>query len=338
MAGRITDSVTGFAYPEAWVEACRDPTGLALVKEGLAVLTSSGTVLRRGYTTGTTAAACCKAAILSCTREVIDVTVKIPSGLSVLVPVEAVNGRASGRKYGGDYPDDVTADILFCAQYAEKSVGLELIAGEGIGRFVRKTPRYYEGEPAISKPARECIFDAMEEALEDTGLPGAKVILEIPDGVAVANKTLNPKIGIEGGISILGTTGLVEPWDDHLTLSVVERVKGSSRIVLTTGRTGLYHARLLFPDSDVILAGARLREALDAAQGEIVLCGLPGLILKFLYPEILAGTGCATVEDLTDQPLFEERIQEAFRRGNMMYPGLRVIILNRRGIVLGDSG
>jgi cobalt-precorrin-5B (C1)-methyltransferase len=337
MAERITDPVSGFAYPEAWVEACKDPAGLALVREGLAVLTSSGTVLRRGYTTGTTAAACCKAAILSTSREVVEVMVKIPSGLSVLVPVEAVHGRASARKYGGDYPDDVTADILFSARYAKKSVGLELIAGDGIGRFVRKTPRHYEGEPAISKPARECIFDAMEEALGDTGLEGAKVVLEIPEGVAVAGKTLNPKIGIEGGISILGTTGLVEPWDDHLSLSVVERVKSSSRVVLTTGRTGLFHARLLFPGSDVILAGARLKEALDAACGEVVLCGLPGLILKFLYPEILAGTGCVTVEDLTDQPLFEERMQEAFRRGNMMYPGLRVVVLNRRGIILGDS-
>jgi cobalt-precorrin-5B (C1)-methyltransferase len=338
MTKTITDPVTGFAYPVAWIDSCKDPAGLALVREGLAVLTSSGTILRRGFTTGTTAAACCKAAILSCSRDVAEVRVKIPSGLSVLVAVRAVKGRASARKYGGDYPDDVTADILFSAQYVKKSVGLELIAGDGIGRFVRMTHRHYEGEPAISKPARECIFDAMEDALEETGLEGAKVILEIPEGVGVAGKTLNPKIGIEGGISILGTTGLVEPWDDHLSLSVVERVKGSSKVVLTTGRTGLFHSRLLFPDSDVILAGARLREALDAAQGEAILCGLPGLILKFLYPEILAGTGCITVEDLTDQPIFEERMQEAFRKGNAMYPGLRVVILNRRGIVLGDSG
>jgi cobalt-precorrin-5B (C1)-methyltransferase len=338
MTGEIRDPVTGFSYPEAWVKACKDPAGLALVRDGLAVLTSSGTILRRGFTTGTTAAACCKAAILSCSREVVEVTVRIPSGLSVLIPVDAVNGRAFTRKYGGDYPDDVTADILFTAQYAEKSIGLELISGEGIGRFVRKTPRHYEGEPAISKPARECIFDAMEEALEATGLEGAKVILEIPDGATVAGKTLNPKIGIEGGISILGTTGLVEPWDDHLFISVVERVKSSSRVVLTTGRTGLFHARLLFPESDVILAGARLKEALGVAQGDIILCGLPGLILKFLDPEILAGTGCSTVEDLTDRPFFEDRMQDAFRRGKAIYPRLRVIILNRRGIVLGDSG
>ncbi len=338
MRGEITDPVTGFTYPEAWVASCTDPAGLALVKEGLAVLTSSGKVLRRGYTTGTTAAACCKAAILSCSREVGEVVVRVPSGLLVTVPVETSEGTASCRKYAGDYPDDVTAGILFCASTSPKSIGLELVAGEGIGRFMRKTPRHFEGEPAISKPARECIFAAMEEALEETALEGAKVSLVIPDGAAVAGKTLNPKIGIIGGISILGTTGLVEPWDDHLALSVVDRVKGAQRVVLTTGRTGLFYARLLFPDHEVILAGARIREALNAAQGEVILFGLPGLILKFLYPEILDNTGCSTVEDLTDQAEFEVRMKEAFRRGKKLYPLLRVVLVDRKGIILGDSG
>ena len=64
----IIDPLTGFPYPGPWIAACKDDTGLALVRQGLAVLTASGTVLKRGYTTGTTAAACCKAAILSLTE------------------------------------------------------------------------------------------------------------------------------------------------------------------------------------------------------------------------------------------------------------------------------
>jgi cobalt-precorrin-5B (C1)-methyltransferase len=338
MTGEISDPVTGFTYPAQWVEACTDIAGLALVRDGLAVLTSSGKVLRRGYTTGTTAAACCKAAILSCSHDLTEVVLRIPSGLTVIVPVQASAGTASCRKYAGDYPDDVTAGILFCAFTSQKGVGLELDAGEGIGRFIRKTPRHFEGEPAISKPARECIFTAMEEALEESGLEGARVSLSIPDGAAVAAKTLNPKVGIAGGISILGTTGLVEPWDDHLALSVVDRVKGAPRVVLTTGRTGLFHARLLFPDHEVILAGARIREALDAAPGEVILCGLPGLILKFLYPQILENSACLTVEELTDRPEFDERMTEAFRRGKRLYPRLRVVLVDRKGIILGDSG
>ena len=113
----VTDPVTGFVYPGEWVAACSDDAGLASVREqALAVLTSSGTVLKRGYTTGTTAAACCKAAILSLEEEIREVDVPTPSGIRVCVPVEASRGVASCRKYSGDYPGDATAGILFIAE------------------------------------------------------------------------------------------------------------------------------------------------------------------------------------------------------------------------------
>jgi cobalt-precorrin-5B (C1)-methyltransferase len=334
----INDPVTGFSYPEPWIRACRNPDSLSLVRAGLAVLTSSGSVLKRGFTTGTTAAACCKAAILSTGRTVDSVTVKIPCGLTVSVPVSASGGHASCRKYAGDYPADATAGLLFSAVYSGKAMGLELVPGEGIGRFFRDTPRYYAGQPAISQPARECIFLAMNEALAETGLDGARVSLAVPEGERVSSATLNPKVGIRGGISILGTTGLVEPWDDHLSESVMERVRTADRVVLTTGRIGLRHSRLLFPDHEVILAGAKLREALAVAREGSVLCGLPGLILRFLDPGILDGTGCLTVEELSLRPEFDERMREAFRKGRSYYPALRVIVLDRRGLILGDSG
>ncbi|NTW92466.1 MAG: cobalt-precorrin-5B (C(1))-methyltransferase, partial [Methanoregulaceae archaeon] len=98
------------------------------------------------------------------------------------------------------------------------------------------------------------------------------------------------------------------------------------------------HSRLLFPDHEVILAGAKLREALAVAREGSVLCGLPGLILRFLDPGILDGTGCLTVEELSLRPEFDERMREAFRKGRSCYPALRVIVLDRRGLILGDSG
>jgi cobalt-precorrin-5B (C1)-methyltransferase len=176
------------------------------------------------------------------------------------------------------------------------------------------------------------------EGLTETGLSGARVVLSIPDGAQVAASTLNPKVGIEGGISILGTTGLVEPWDDHLTESVAERVRNADRVVLTTGRIGLRFSRLLFPDHEAVLAGAKLAEALSGADGEVILCGLPGLILRFLDPGILDGTGCMTVEELSATPVFEQRMAAAFRKGKECYPALRVVVIDRRGIILGDSG
>ena len=126
----MKDPVTGFDYPAEWVEKCPSPDLLRLAEEGLAVLTSSGTVLRRGYTTGTTAAAACKAAILSFSGVVTSVLIKIPCGLVVSVPVFGLAGNASCKKFAGDYPDDVTAGCEFIAQAIPLTEGIRFIPGE----------------------------------------------------------------------------------------------------------------------------------------------------------------------------------------------------------------
>ncbi|MDP3565445.1 MAG: cobalt-precorrin-5B (C(1))-methyltransferase, partial [Methanoregula sp.] len=235
----MRDPVTGFEYPGAWVERCTDPALLILAKQGLAVLTSSGTVLRRGFTTGTTAAAACKAAVLSLSGKTLSsVSLSIPCGLVVEVPLETSAGRACCKKYAGDYPSDVTAGIHIVAEAISLPSGIRFEPGEGIGRFVRDTPRYRKGEPAISPSSLDCIMRAIQEAKDETGLSGVLVKLHIPDGKEVAGKTLNSRVGVVGGISILGTTGLVEPWDDHLEESVCGRVSSAKNPVITTGRTG----------------------------------------------------------------------------------------------------
>lgn len=334
----VTDPVTGFVYPPEWVSACQDSRSLDLVTSGLGVLTSGGSVLKRGYTTGTTAAAACKAAILSMKDPVCDVRVHIPCGLTVTIPVEGRDGHARASKYAGDYPGDATAGVVFEAAAYPARRAIVLSAGSGIGRWERDTPRFRKGDPAISPAALETILDAITDALRQTGFSGARVELSVPEGEAVAAQTLNPRIGVTGGISVLGSTGLVEPWDDHLTGSVLDRIRRSDRIVLTTGRLGLRYSRLLFPGHEAILAGARIREALDLAKGEVILCGLPGLILKFFDPDILAGTGCITVEELSMKPGFSHTLSEVFIRMREKYPQLRVVIVSREGNVLGDSG
>ncbi len=335
----ITDPVTGFTYPPAWVAACSDRAALDLVRSGLAILASDGTVLRRGFTTGTTAAAACKASVISLREARVEVVhVAIPCGLRVSVPVEAEDGEASARKFAGDYPDDATAGMEFRARASTGGDGAILVAGEGIGRFARDTPRHAAGEPAISHPALQCILGAIREGMAEIGSAGAEVVLSAPLGAAVAAGTLNPRVGVAGGISVLGTTGLVEPWDDHLTASVLERVAGADRVVLTTGRTGLRYSRMLFPGHVAVLVGARMEEAIGKARGPVVLCGLPGLILRFLSPRILDGTGCATVEELASGPQFAPRLEEAFALCRERFPGLRVVIVSREGSVLGDSG
>jgi len=177
----------------------------------------------------------------------------------------------------------------------------------------------------------------MEEALVATGRTGATVTLEIPEGERIAQQTLNPRVGVEGGISVLGSTGLVEPWDDHLGETVQARVAGATDPVITTGRIGLRYARLLFPGREVVLAGGRIGEAIAAAKGEVVLCGLPALILKYIEPDILLRTGYATVEEFSASPAFAgiaERILAAYKKAR---PDVRVVLVNRDGTIIGES-
>jgi len=333
----MRDPVTGFEYPKAWQEKCRSKGDLADVKKGLAVLTSSGTVLRRGYTTGTTAAAACKAAILSLHADISSVHITIPCGLNVEVPVNARDGRASAKKISGDYPADATAGCEFVARAKKNERGIGLVPGRGIGTFVRTTPRFIKGMPAINPVPLSCILQSMQEALDQTGLPGVTVTLSITKGAALAKRTLNSRVGIEGGISVLGTTGLVEPWDDHLTESVMDRISASQHAVLTTGRTGLRYARLRYPEHDVVLIGSKIHDALTVARAPVVLFGLPALVLRYIKPDILEGTELSTVEELSASPRFGDILKTVLFSFKKTHPDVHVVIVTRDGRVIGET-
>ena len=136
---------------------------------------------------------------------------------------------------------------------------------------------------------------------------------------------------------MLGTTGLVEPWDDHLEESMRERISTSRNTVLTTGRIGIRYARLLYPDHDIILVGGKIGEALDAAKGEVTLFGLPGLILRYINPHILEGSGFSTVEEYAASPVFPRTMNKNLREFQKVYPLVRVVIVNRDGVIIGES-
>lgn len=334
----MKDPVSGFEYPAKWVAACREPGLLPLVSSGLAVLTSDGNVLRRGFTTGTTAAAACKAAVLSLAGSPGTVTIMTPSGIGVTVPVSVTGpGNASCLKYSGDYPGDVTAGIRIDARAVASGSGVQILAGAGIGRFDRDTPRYRKGDPAISSPAMNEILGSIREALESTGIHGADVEISIPEGESTAAGTLNPRMGIVGGISVLGSTGLVEPWDDHLESTVLDRVRAARKVVLTTGRTGLSFARIYFPAHEPVLIGNNIGTALGCASGEVIIAGLPGLIIRFIWPDVLEGTSCPTVEELMYRPEHEDRIIHALGMYRSRFPGVRVVLFDRDGRVQHDT-
>ena len=138
----MIDPVTGFSYPDEWVSRAGSRDELTLVSEGRAILTASGTILRRGITTGATAAAATKAAILSLKEQVEEVSLLLPCGIRVTVPVTGDCGSGSAVKDPGDYPEDRTAGLLFRA-HAVPDDGVLLHAGEGIPPDTRRVSRQY---------------------------------------------------------------------------------------------------------------------------------------------------------------------------------------------------
>ena len=334
----MQDPVSGFTYPKPWMDRCADPESLELVQQGLAILTADGSVRKRGFTTGTTVAAAVKAAVLSLNKKGIrSVSIMTPARIRVSVPVLAQKGIGRCNKYSGDYPGDVTAALEFMA-VATPHENLDLLFGEGIGRWERDTPRYHKGESAVSIQAMEEIRNALYEALQESGMLGAHVQISAPHGAEIAKKTLNQKVGVSGGISVLGTTGFVEPWDDHLEESVCSRAVSAEHVVLTTGRMGMKFSRLIFPDHEVILAGSRLSSIIPHLNGDIIICGLPALVLKYINPHILDDTGIQTIEEMIDTPLFKPAMEAAFESYKREHPDIRVVIVNREGAILGDSG
>ena len=209
-------------------------------------------------------------------------------------------GSRNHRKDGGDHQFDVTHGTEIVAS-ASRSDEMELAIGKGIGVIGNAGLCAPPGKPAISQSARQQILEAIAEGLRETGLKGARVELSVPCGEDLAAKTLNPKLGVMGGISILGSTGFVEPWNEHLGESRSGEIKGLKKVVVTTGRTGLKFSRILFPDHKAVLIGSQLDLLEFEEDQESVLCGLPALILKWSWPQVLEGTGCGTVAELVER-------------------------------------
>ena len=177
---------------------------------------------------------------------------------------------------------------------------------------------------------------AIAEALNETNLAGAKVELSVPQGEELAKSTLNPRLGITGGISILGSTGFVEPWNDHYTQDRTSEIKSARKVVVTTGRTGLKMSRALFPDHKAVLMGSQLDHLDFSDEQESILCGLPALILKWAWPGILDNTGYGTVAEMAEREPQHENIAKALQTAKKKLPRTRIVLINRDGSILAD--
>jgi cobalt-precorrin-5B (C1)-methyltransferase len=213
----------------------------------------SGKKLRYGYTTGTCATAGAKAAaeMLFSQTIVEEVKVQTPKGWILDIPVEKpkfTDNKAicSVIKDAGDDPDVTHGLEIVVSVEKTGNSGVEIVGGKGVGLVTQKGLAIEPGFHAINPVPRMMITGAIEEILEEYGeVGGIKVIVSVPKGEEIAKKTFNPRLGIVGGLSIIGTTGIVEPMSEEalkesiaLELSVLKE-KGHDEIVFVPGNYGL---------------------------------------------------------------------------------------------------
>ncbi len=234
--------------------------------------------MRTGYTTGTTAAAAAKAAVIlmlsSGAPEQVSVPLPGNVGRATLPvhrtwPMDAAEGiRCSAIKDGGDDPD-VThgAEIIVGVWRLPDGIkGLQITGGPGVGTVTRPGTGIAVGEPAVTRVPRRMIADAVAEGLQECGWPadtGIRARISVPNGAEIAKQTTNARLGVLDGISILGSTGIVQPFSTaawrasvHLAIDVAA-TNGLEHLVLSTGtRSEQYTRELLdLPDMAYIEAG-----------------------------------------------------------------------------------
>lgn len=217
----------------------------------------AGQRLRCGYTTGTCAAAAARgAAELLLTGAAPDLLrVETPSGLTVEVEVEEAQrlsgcARCAVRKDAGDDPDITDGILVWATVERTEEPGVIIDGGEGVGRVTRPGLDQPPGAAAINSAPRRMITEQLEAALRDTGANcGLRVLISIPQGRALAEKTFNPRLGIEGGLSVLGTSGIVRPMSEaalvasiHAELDV-RRAEGTLDLLVSPGNYGADFAR-----------------------------------------------------------------------------------------------
>lgn len=220
-----------------------------------------GKKLRYGYTTGSCAAAAAKAAaqMLLTGQTVEEIALQTPKGILLHLLVEDISRgegwvRCAIRKDGGDDPD-VTNGILVYAKINKinavaKDIEIELDGGIGVGRVTRTGLYQQPGEAAINPVPRKMILESVEEICQNHGFSGKlHVEISITAGVELAKRTFNPRLGIEGGISVLGTSGIVVPMsEDALIASIRLEMKmhvknGAQYLVITPGNYGAMFSR-----------------------------------------------------------------------------------------------
>ncbi len=215
-------------------------------------VTVDGKQMRLGYTTGSCAAAASKAAayMLLTGRRLEKVKLLTPKGIPLELPLKEISlekekAVCAVEKDGGDDPDVTTGALIYAEVTCAEAPGVEIDGGVGVGRVTKPGLDQPVGNAAINSTPRRMIRENVEEVCRLMDYHGGiRVVISAPAGVELAKKTFNPRLGIQGGISILGTTGIVEPMSEQALVETIRvelrqrRAEGAEYALLTPGNYG----------------------------------------------------------------------------------------------------
>ncbi len=260
--------------------------------------------LHSGLTTGT----CATAATIAATKQLLygeqpkEVSVILPNGETICVPVCYGNNYAYCIKEAGDDPDvtngievraqaniiheveDRRNKLLICrsncphpSQGGAGGESIEVFAGDGIGRFTLPGFDFPPGEPAVNRVPREMIRENLANTLHHSVTPSLhrfSIVLSVPNGEEIARRTFNPRLGIEGGISVIGVSGIVKPYSEEAFIQSIRKcmevakASGSDRVVIGSGMKSEQQLRALYthlPQQAFVQYGNYIGETLKIA-------------------------------------------------------------------------
>lgn len=265
--------------------------------------------LRQGYTTGTCAQAAVKAAMqmMLSGKTISEIQAELPGGRHLTLPVfdaciqfsesipsgYPVSASCAVKKDSGDDPDITNGVLVYGKVRWKDTPGIVIDGGEGVGRVTKPGLELPVGAAAINRVPRQMIEREVKAALEESGcFRGICAEVSVPGGEKLALKTFNPRLGIEGGLSILGTSGIVDPMSEQALVDTIRaemRVKlaeGQRCLIVTPGNYGLEFLKKAFKieETDVVKCSNYIGQAVDMAIEEgcekLVLAGHIGKLIK----------------------------------------------------------
>lgn len=259
----------------------------------------NGRILKCGYTTG----ACATAGAIACAKYLLEgdttsyVDILTPNGKVLTIPITRLvttttSATCTVIKDGGD-DIDVTNGIEVITQVQLVANGITIDGGIGVGTVTKRGLDQPVGSKAINSTPRSMITSNLQTIAKSNGYTGGfSVLISVPMGETLAQKTFNPRLGIVGGISILGTTGIVRPMSDKAIIDTiraelnVKKASGVKRLVVTLGNYGKYfiEENLNVREEDTVQCSNFIGDTLDIANElgfkDILLVGHIGKLVK----------------------------------------------------------